>query len=105
MLAAKPKRRIFAFSEWLVLGRSGVAGFGRLMTIMRAAAWDAQLADVEAVAFRVFEEARRRRGHYVVLMQTPEWEFLTGVKPDGSTLLGEIQQQSFPTPPHVGRPV
>ena len=79
-----------------------VHGFcGGETSILRAAAWDAQLADVEAVASRVFEDERARQGHYVVLMQTREWEFLTSVSLDGSTAIGDITPRTFPMPPGI----
>ena len=72
-------------------------------SILRAAAWDAQLADVDAAAFRLFEEERVRQGRYLVLMQTPDWEFLTGINPGRSATVGEITPRTFPMPPGVER--
>ena len=72
---------------------------GEHTSILRAPAWDAHLADVEEQAFRIFEINRKRHGGFLLLVQTPEWEFLTAVD-DAScdTTVGPIQQRSFPMP-------
>lgn len=72
-------------------------------TILRAAAWDAQLSDVDAQAFRRFDGERIRNGRYLVLMQTPEWEFLTSVNLDDSTNIGAILLRVLPLPPGANR--
>lgn len=68
-------------------------------TILRAAAWDAQLSDVDATAFRVFDDKRVRQGRYLVQMQTPEWEFLTGVNVNDPTVVRAILRRTLPMPP------
>jgi hypothetical protein len=60
-------------------------------SILRAPAWDAHLADVAGGAFRLFKAHRERRGGFLLLVQTAEWEFLTAVDDvDHRTFVGII---------------
>ena len=52
---------------------------GEHTSVLRGPAWDAHLVDVDGSAFRVFQANRRRRGGFLLLVQTGEWEFLTAV--------------------------
>ena len=72
---------------------------GEHTSVLRAPAWDAHLADVEEQALQLFEINRRSRRGFLLLLQTPEWEFLTAVdeaSPD--TTVGPIRERSFPMP-------
>ena len=72
---------------------------GEHTSVLKAPAWDAHLADVEDRAFRLFEINRKRHGGFLLLLQTPEWEFLTAVEdPDDRTSVGPIQERSLPMP-------
>ena len=52
----------------------------------------------------LFEINRKRHGGFLVLLQTPAWEFVTAVEaPDDRTVVGPIQERSLPMPP-VGGP-
>ena len=58
------------------------------------------LADVDDQAFRLFEANRRLYGGFLLLMQTSEWEFLTGVEDaDDRTIVGAVLARSMPMPP------
>jgi hypothetical protein len=70
---------------------------GEHTSILRAPAWDAQLAAVEDRAFRLFEANRKRYGGFLLLVQTPEWEFLTAVEDaDDRVIVGEFLMPSMP---------
>ncbi len=72
---------------------------GEHTSVLKAPAWDTHLADVEGQAFRQFEINRKRHGGFLLLLQTPEWEFLTAVEdPDDQTVVGPIQERSLPIP-------
>ena len=72
---------------------------GEHTSVLKAPAWDAHLADVEEQAFRQFEINRKRHGGFLLLVQTPEWEFLTAVEdPEDRTVVGPIQERSSPMP-------
>ena len=69
-------------------------------SVLRAPAWDAQLAEVEDQALRLFEAGRTRYGGFLLLLQTPEWEFLAGLDEiSGSTSVGSIQPRNLASPP------
>lgn len=73
---------------------------GEHTSILRAPAWDAHLANVEQRALRLFEMNRERYGGFLVLMQTPEWEFLVGVEDAcNHTAVGPVRRLRFPAPP------
>ena len=68
-------------------------------SVLRAPAWDAHLAGVDEAAVDRFEASRAPYGSFVVLVQTPEWEFLTTVcDPRGTTVPGRIQRRIIPMP-------
>lgn len=69
-------------------------------SVLRAPAWDAQLAKVEDQALRIFEAGRTRYGGFLLLLQTPEWEFLAGLDEiSGSTSVGSILPRNLASPP------
>ena len=73
---------------------------GEHTSVLKAPAWDAHLADVEDLTFRMFEINRKRHGGFLLLVQTPEWEFLTAVEdPEDRTVVGPVQGRSWPKPP------
>jgi hypothetical protein len=68
-------------------------------SVLRAPAWDAHLADVDPPAVEQFEANRARCGGFLLLVQTPEWEFLTTVyDPNGTTVIGCVQRRVMPMP-------
>ena len=69
-------------------------------SVLRTPAWDAQLPGVDASVVREFEANRPRYGGFLLLVQTPEWEFLTvvGVN-DGSATVGPITDRRPSTTP------
>ena len=68
-------------------------------SVLRAPTWDAQLADVDGAAVERFKANRARCGSFVLLVQTPEWEFLTTVHdPRGTAVTGPIQRRIMPVP-------
>jgi hypothetical protein len=73
-------------------------------SVLRAPAWDAHLAEVNEEAAQVFEANRRRTGGFLLLLQTPEWEFLTAVDDArGGTTVGPIEKRSLPMPDGIQR--
>ena len=70
---------------------------GEHTSILRAPAWDAHMKNVEERVFRLFDSNRKRRVGFLLMLQTPEWEFLTAVD-DGrdSTIVGVLLQTSMP---------
>ena len=52
---------------------------GEHTSILRAPAWDAHLQNVEGRVFRLFDNHRKSRGDFLLMLQTKEWEFMTGV--------------------------
>ncbi len=68
-------------------------------SVLRAPAWDAHLADVDGAAVERFEANRARCGSFVLLVQTPEREFLATVyDPRGTTVTGRIRHRIMPVP-------
>ena len=68
-------------------------------SVLRAPAWDAQLADVDGAAVERFEANRARCGNSVLLVQTPDSEFLTTVFAPRSTAgTGRIERRIMPVP-------
>lgn len=67
--------------------------------MLRAPAWDANLERIDERVVCRFEADRRRYGGFLLLVQTPEWEFLVAVANErGMTSLGPICTRSFPAP-------
>jgi len=48
-------------------------------SVLRAPAWDAQLAGIDGKAFCLFDEERQRQRGFLLLTQTDTWEFLTAL--------------------------
>ena len=68
-------------------------------SVLRAPAWDAHLAEVNDAASQLFEANRKRSGGFLLLLQTPQWEFLTAVDDDqGGTTIGPVEKRSAPMP-------
>jgi hypothetical protein len=68
--------------------------------VLRAPGWDARLEDLDVNAFRHFTAQRHRYGGFLLLVQTPDWEFLAAVKDAGLPgEVGPIQARSFPLRP------
>ncbi|UCG15417.1 MAG: hypothetical protein JSV19_08975 [Phycisphaerales bacterium] len=60
-------------------------------SVPRASAWDARVPGVDAPVVPEFEAIRRRYGGFPVLIQTPEWEFLTVADDaDDRTIVGAV---------------
>ena len=69
-------------------------------SVLRAPAWNARLAGIDEQVVRRFEADRRRIGGFLLLMQTPEWEFLAAVDEAGNrSAVGPIGRRSMPMPP------
>ncbi len=67
--------------------------------VLRAPAWDAQLSNIDPAIVRRFQADRARVGGFVLLVQTPEWEFLTVVEGSGvRCAVGSITPRSLPMP-------
>ena len=68
-------------------------------SMLQAPAWDARLAEINERVTRQFEAGSRRYGGFLLLMQTPKWEFLAAVSEAcGETTLGPILPRSLPVP-------
>ncbi len=64
-------------------------------SVLRAPAWSAHLDRVEAAAVDRFEVQRNQYGGFLLLVQTPEWEFVTAINdPSGNTVIRSIQPVS-----------
>ena len=56
-------------------------------------------AATQEIANALFEENKKHRGGFLLLVQTPEWEFATAIADkDGRTSVGAVREQSFLTP-------
>ena len=68
-------------------------------SVLRAPAWDAYLEAIDEQVARRFEADRQRYGMFLLLVQTPEWEFFTATYEDGNrTIVGPVGQGSTPVP-------
>ena len=68
-------------------------------SMLRAPAWDARLSQIDASVVGQFETNRRRYGGFLLLVQTPEWEFFTAADDgSGQARSGEIVPRSMPVP-------
>ena len=75
------------------------ANDGGHTSVLRAPAWDAHLPEVNEEAVQLFEANLKRAGGFLLLVQTPEWEFLSDVDDDhGKTTVGPIARRSMPMP-------
>ncbi len=69
-------------------------------SVLRGPAWNAQLDDVEGEVYRWFEAQRARHGGFVLLIQTPDWEFMVGVEWGlRNPLIGDTQPRRVEMPP------
>jgi hypothetical protein len=67
--------------------------------VLRGPAWDARLASVTETVFAQFNAQRQRYGGFLLLVQTPAWEFLSAVdERNDRTHVGSILPQSLPIP-------
>ncbi len=68
-------------------------------SVLRAPAWDAHLTRIDEHVARRFDADSRRYGGFLLLVQTPEWEFLAAVaNARGETTLGTVQPRSMSVP-------
>jgi hypothetical protein len=75
---------------------------GRDTSILRAPAWDACLEDPDPEAVQLFDANSDALAHFVLILQTPEWECVTIVrKPTGVTRVGPVQSPTLPAPPNA----
>lgn len=67
--------------------------------VLRAPAWDARLANADHIVVESFEANRRQHGCFLLLVQTPDWEFVTGIgdREVGITI-GVVERRSLPVP-------
>jgi hypothetical protein len=74
---------------------------GQGTSILRAPAWNARLENPDPEAVRLFDATSDVLAHFVLILQTPEWECVVLVhKPTGATRVGPLQRPKLPTPPH-----
>ncbi len=67
--------------------------------ILRAPAWDAHLTNVEPDALAQFEAGRQRFGGFLLLMQSPEWEFVAAIDGTGQrAIVEEVRERRMPVP-------
>ncbi len=75
---------------------------GRNTSILRAPAWDARLEDPDPEAVQLFDANSEALGHFVLILQTPEWACVIIVhKPTGATQVGPVQPPTLPAPPNT----
>jgi hypothetical protein len=73
---------------------------GEHKSLLRAPAWDARLLDIDNAAFGVFDIHRQRRGGFLLLLATREWEFLTAVdEVKNQAIVGGILPRTTEVPP------
>ena len=71
-------------------------------SILRAPAWDARLEDPDPEAVQCFDANSDALAHFVLILQTTEWECVTIVhKPTGATQVGPVQPPTLPAPPNA----
>ena len=74
---------------------------GRDTSILRAPAWDARLEHPDPEAVQLFDAHSDALAHFVLILQTPEWECATIVhKPTGETQVGSVQPPTLTAPPN-----
>ncbi len=72
---------------------------GDCTSVLRAPAWEAHLEGINEEVVRRFEADRQRYGMFLLLVQTPEWEFFTAAYEAGNrTIVGPVGQCSTPVP-------
>ena len=68
-------------------------------SVLHAPAWDAHLEGIDEQVVRRFEADRQRCAGFLLLVQTPEWEFFTAAYEAGNrTIVGPVGQRSTPVP-------
>ena len=68
-------------------------------SVLRAPAWDARLEGIAEHVVQRFQTGWQRLCGFLLLMQTPVWEFLTAVNDTrDSTHIGHVTPRSFPVP-------
>lgn len=76
------------------------ANKGGHTSLLRGPAWDAHLPGIHARVAQEFKSNCRRCGGFLLLVQTPEWEFLTAVQGEGKRCeIGPTTPRSLPMPP------
>ncbi len=67
--------------------------------VLRAAAWDARLSNVDPVISRRFLSDWARLGGFLLLLQSPEWEFVVAVHREGTRAdSSPISPRTLPIP-------
>ena len=67
--------------------------------VLRGPAWDAHLASVTETVFALFTAQRKQYSGFLLLVQTPAWEFLSAVDEASDRIhVGPIVPQSLPIP-------
>jgi hypothetical protein len=75
---------------------------GQDTSILRAPAWDARLENPAPEAVRLFGAASDALAHFVLVLQTPEWECVVLVHlPTGATRVEPLRRPTLPTPPQA----
>jgi len=73
-------------------------------SVLRCPAWNAHLESVEHKVFAFFERSKQAFGGFLLLLQTPEWEFMTGVDEiRDSAAVGVILPREMEMPPIARR--
>lgn len=68
-------------------------------SVLHAPAWNAHLEGIDERVVQQFQVDRRRLGGFSLLIQTPEWEFLSMVNDNGdSTQISRMMPRAFPIP-------
>jgi hypothetical protein len=73
-------------------------------SVLRAPAWDAQLRHIDARVVDRFVADRTRLGGFLLLIQTPVWEFLSAIDDATHSIrVGDIVPHTMPMPdpPHA----
>ncbi len=66
---------------------------------LRAPAWDARLENVDQEALRQLEAGRRRFGGFLMVIQTPEWEFFAAIDESRQQIAVEaVRPRRMPIP-------
>jgi hypothetical protein len=73
---------------------------GEHTRVLNAPDWDAHLEAVNETVISQFEAGRQQVGGYLLLMQTPDWEFLTAVEDTPERFIAHhVRPRSPPVPP------
>ena len=68
------------------------------MSVLRGPAWDAHLPGVDASGVYEFEANRQRYGGFLLLVQTPDCEFLTAVDNEDRAIGGAVLPREMELP-------